>query len=104
MNRRLFVVKGMTTEYPFEIPITELEPDCYVDILQKESMSGLYPEATWLSEFSTISGDNIVIPWHSGETVCGFVLFESLDKARYYIINNLPLFPTTIAEFPEYLV
>jgi hypothetical protein len=100
-----WVTKSNHPLYPKEHPPFRVYIDEYIEVKQEESMSGAYPEATYLSEYELVDYQgSIIIPWLAGETFAGFKFFPTKKWATNHIKEHYHLFPKVIEQHPELLI
>lgn len=100
-----WVTKQTHPNYPMEHPPFRVYVDNYVEVLQKDSMSQEYPEATWLTEYHLVDyKGSIIIPWEGGEPYGGFNFHPTKRHTNNHIKKHHKWFPKLIEKNPEVLI
>lgn len=100
-----WVTKKSTLESDISYPPFRIDPDEYTMVLQKESMSGLYPGASWLMETKLLDySGSIIIPFISNKPCAGFVFHDTKHEVCNYLKKNHDDFKKLKNKFPEWFI
>lgn len=100
-----WITKFATDNYPAVYPPIRIYADCYTEVLQKDSMSGMYPEFGWLCEYDLIDyKGTILVPWGFGKPQAGFTYHDTKKDALNFIKENSKKFMVLADKYPEYFI
>lgn len=105
MRETKWFTKASVPEYPNEHLPFRAYTDMFVEVPQKESMSGAYPGSHWLCEYELVDyAGSILVPWRYGEPCYGFKMFDTKKEANDHVKMFRAFFEKSIEKHPEVLI